>query len=166
MRPKFGGLRGHWALRLASIRQMPRQARSNLDDGFFHVTARATGGERLFRGDLDLVDFVDLLSSTSGQFLWHCDTYCLMGTHYHLIVRSSREALSAGMQRLNGVYAQRFNRRHERRGHLFEARFSAWVVRNERHLEAARNYVLENPVRAGLCERPDDWPWSASAHAV
>jgi REP element-mobilizing transposase RayT len=87
-----------------------------------------------------------------------------MGTHYHLIVESSREQLSAGMQRLNGVYAIRFNRRHGLKGHLFEARFASYVLRDEEHFTAAINYVLENPVRAGLCASPTDWRWSAPAY--
>jgi putative transposase len=142
---------------------MPRQPRSLLDDGVYHVTARATAGERVFIVDLDCHDFVHLLGSASRSSGWVCHAYCLMGTHYHLIVEAAREELSAGMRRLNGVYAKRFNRRHERRGHLFETRFSAYVVRDERHLLAAQSYVLENPVRAGLCVRADEWPWSGSS---
>ncbi len=84
-----------------------------------------------------------------------------MSTHYHLVLEASRELLSDGMRRLNGVYAMRFNRRHGRKGHLFEQRFSAYVLLDECHLEAAQRYVLENPVRAGLCARTQDWQWAA-----
>jgi REP element-mobilizing transposase RayT len=86
-----------------------------------------------------------------------------MGTHYHLVLEASRAQLSDGMRRLNGDYARRFNRRHGRRGHLFEERFSSFVLRDERHLEAAVAYVLQNPVRAGLCAQARDWQWSAAA---
>ena len=64
------------------------------------------------------------------------------------------------MHRLNGLYAQRFNGRHGRRGHVFEDRFQAYVVENEEHFAAALQYILENPVKAGLCELPEEWPWS------
>jgi hypothetical protein len=70
------------------------------------------------------------------------------------------------MHRLNGVNAQRFNRRHGRRGHLLDARCSTWMIRSDRHLEAACHYVLANPVRAGLCAGPEDWPWSGLPTAV
>ena len=83
-----------------------------------------------------------------------------MGTHYHLILEASQEALSDGMQRLNGIYAQRFNYRHRRRGRLLEGRFAAYLLRDEHHFEAALRYVIDNPVRAGLCAEPSDWPWS------
>jgi putative transposase len=86
-----------------------------------------------------------------------------MGNHYHLVVRARRVDLSNGMRRLNGVYAQGFNRRYDRRGHLFGDRFASWVIGSEEHLSAAIAYVLFNPVRAGLCARAADWPWSGAA---
>ena len=83
-----------------------------------------------------------------------------MTTHYHLLLESTRETLSRGMHRLNGLYAQRFNARHGRRGHVFEGRFQAYVAESEEHFLAALHYIRENPVRAGLCELPEEWPWS------
>jgi putative transposase len=117
----------------------------------------------LFVDDLDRLDFLQLLRSTVDVYGWRCHAQCLMGTHYHLVLESTREQLSDGMRRLNGCYARRFNRRHGRRGHLFEERFSAFVLRDEPHLAAAVEYVLQNPVRAGLCGQAIDWPWSAVA---
>jgi REP element-mobilizing transposase RayT len=66
------------------------------------------------------------------------------------------------MRRLNGVYALRFNRRHGLKGHLFEARFSSFVLRDHLHLTAAIHYVLQNPVQAGLCREAAEWQWSAA----
>ena len=76
---------------------------------------------------------------------------------YHLIVETERSKLSRGMQVLNGRYAQVFNQRHDRDGHLFRARYAVYVIEDEVGLEANCLYVLENPVRAGLCEKPSDW---------
>ena len=83
-----------------------------------------------------------------------------MGTHYHIVLEAPREALSDGMQWLNGNYARRFNHRHGYRGHVFEERFASFVLRDEQHFHAAIAYVRDNPVRAGLCRRAEDWPWS------
>jgi putative transposase len=140
---------------------VPRIVRSQLDDGLFHVTARGNRGSTIFLDDLDRVDFLHLLGTTTERFRWRCRAHCLMGTHYHVLVDSSRPNLSDGMQRLNGMYARRFNRRHGFRGHVFEDRFSSWIMRDEQHLHATLAYVRDNPVRTGLCERPEDWPWSA-----
>lgn len=81
---------------------------------------------------------------------------------YHLVIETKIPFLSAGMHRLNGIYAQQFNARQARTGHVFEGRFSSRVVERESYLENACNYVLENPVRAGLCARAEDWAWSGA----
>ncbi len=125
------------------------------------MTARGSSGTALFIEDLDRLDFLELLRSTTDLFGWRRHGHCLMGTHYHLLLATSIPKLSAGMQRLNSIYAMRFNRRYGRRGHLFGSRYSAYVLRDERHLAAALEYVIQNPVRAGLCERAQDWQWAA-----
>jgi putative transposase len=139
---------------------MARRPRNLLDGGAFHVTARAGGGLALFEDDIDRSSFIALLGQTAARLRWICHAYCLMTTHYHLLVETNQHSLSTGMHRLNGVYAQGFNRRHARKGHLFEQRFSAYVVDTDEHLEAACSYILDNPVRAGLCDRAEEWPWS------
>ena len=139
---------------------MPRIPRNQLEDGFFHVTSRGAGGAHIFIADLDRLDFLHLLDATATGSRWRRHAHCLLGTHYHLVIEATRAALSAGMQRLNGVYALRFNRRHGRKGHLFGERFSSYVIRDEAHLAAAVEYVLQNPVKAGLCGDARDWPWA------
>ena len=64
------------------------------------------------------------------------------------------------MQRLNGVYARRFNARHSFAGHLFERRYDARFIDGDEQFQNTVRYVALNPVRAGLCESPADWPWS------
>jgi putative transposase len=83
-----------------------------------------------------------------------------MNTHYHLVLETTRVALSDGMKRLHGVYAQAFNERHGRTGHLFGDRFWSSFIESEEHFAAACWYVVYNPVRAGLCEEPEEWPWT------
>ena len=141
---------------------MPRVPRSRLDDGVFHATGNAVAGERLFRDGEDYERFLVFLASVVRRFKWHVDTWCLMPTHYHLLLRALRDDLSEGMRVLNGAYARSFNKRYGRRGHLFRDRFSAWEVRTEEHLESTRRYILLNPVKAGLCRSSEDWPWSWS----
>lgn len=137
---------------------MPRKY---LPDGYFHATARAVFGAPLFTDDLDRLDFLKLLRSTATLFEWRCHAHCLMSTHYHLVLASTCASLSDGMRRLNGDYARRYNKRHGRRGHLFDERFSSFAVEDEQHLEVAIEYVLQNPVRARLCLEARDWDWSA-----
>jgi REP element-mobilizing transposase RayT len=141
---------------------MPRVPRSHLPaEGIYHVTARGTGSQAIFVTDLDRLDFLNLLDRASRTAGWECHAWCLMTTHYHLVLETSLTRLSHAMHRLNATHAQRFNRRHDRRGHLFASRFSAWVVRDDAHFEATCRYVLDNPVRAGLSTPGEPWPWVA-----
>ncbi len=84
-----------------------------------------------------------------------------MTDHYHLLVETPHGGLSRGMQYLNGVYTERFNRRHGRVGHLFQGRFTAILVKKESHLLEVARYVVLNPVRAGMVRDPGDWRWSS-----
>ena len=140
---------------------MPRSPRNSLPDcGIYHVTARGVDRSLIVRDDIDRRALQELVIKTEGRFGWRYDVYCLMSNHFHLVVRSTLPSLSRGMHWLNGIYAQRFNRRYGRRGHLFENRFSSWIMKSEEHWLDTCRYVLENPVKAGLCEFALDWPWS------
>jgi REP-associated tyrosine transposase len=92
---------------------------------------------------------------------WNCPAYCLMGNHVHLLVETPEANLAAGMQLLHGVYAQRHNRRHRRSGHLFQGRFGATRLRSDEQVSQVVLYIAQNPVEAGLCARPEQWPWSS-----
>ena len=141
---------------------MPRVRRNELPDGVFHVTTRGVFRRPVFIDDADRVFFLRLLELVVWRYKWDLHAFCLMGTHYHLVLETTTERLSAGMQYLNGVYAQRFNRRHDRDGHVFGARFASWVVRDDDHYERTVEYVLTNPVRAGLVDDWTEWRWSGA----
>jgi REP element-mobilizing transposase RayT len=141
---------------------MGRVNRTSLPDGYFHLVSRGVCGTEVFTDDEDRRGFLQLLRSTEQHFGWRCHAFCLMTTHYHLVVETTRENLSRGLHRVNGRYALRFNHRHGRYGHLFAERFSARVIADETYLYDACAYVVLNPVKIGLCEQVGDWPWSFS----
>jgi REP element-mobilizing transposase RayT len=151
------------AARIRPYREcVPRGPRSNLPEyGAFHAYGRGVDRVAITRDDLDRAGWVSLLQRTADRFKWTCHVYCLMPNHFHLVVEAPLVKLSGGMHQLNGLYAARFNRRHGRSGHLFQGRFGLRVIEDETYLERACAYVLENPVRAGLCAAADEWPWSA-----
>jgi REP element-mobilizing transposase RayT len=84
-----------------------------------------------------------------------------MGNHYHVVVAMPQGNLSALMRHLNGVYTQRFNRRHGKVGHVFQGRFKAILVDRDAYLLAVCRYVDLNPARARMVAAPGDWPWSS-----
>ena len=141
---------------------MPRPPRSELpDEGYFHLVARGVDSCLIVRDDDDRLSFLGQLREAIRRFELSCLVFCLMNTHYHVVIEGRLEPISRALHRLNFLHAQSFNRRYERTGHLFGDRFSAWVIRDEQHLENTCNYVLGNTVRAGLCAYREDWPWSS-----
>jgi REP-associated tyrosine transposase len=141
---------------------MARLARRELEGGHMHVTARAIRRFPLFVNQGDALAMLSLLDHvTEAVADWHVLAYCFMPNHIHLVVDAEIAELSLAMHRVNGAYAQRFNRVHGYRGHLFQGRFDAKPIRDGAHLPGAVRYVLLNPVRAGLCDRPEHWRWSS-----
>jgi putative transposase len=140
---------------------MARIRRRELPNGFFHVTANAVHEGMLFVDDEDRHMFLTLLKQAVRRFDlgFHC--YCLLGTHYHAIFDGRVEDLSKAAQWYQSHYAREHNARFERRGALFRQRFSSWMIHDEPHYENTVEYILDNPVQAGLVERREDWPWSA-----
>ena len=84
-----------------------------------------------------------------------------MENHVHLLLETPCANLGAGMQWLHGLYAQTFNERHGRSGHLFQGRYGSVRVKTDEQLWMLARYLAVNPVKAELCGRPADWPWSS-----
>jgi putative transposase len=145
----------------ASLGSMPRVARNALPDGIFHVTGRGVARDAIFRDDIDYAQFVRQLLRARDEYRWTLHAYCLLPNHFHLIVEATRLDLSSGMHRLAGRYAQRFNERYDRVGHVFQNRFSSYVIESEEHFARALAYVHANPIEAGLCAQAEEWRWSS-----
>ena len=141
-------------------RTVPRSPRWDLPEfGVFHVTGRGVARADIYGDDDDRTFFVSLLRRAARRHRWQLLAYCLMTNHYHLVISTGVERLSRGMHLLNFRYAQGFNERYDRVGHLFQNRFDARVVASDEHLVATCAYVLDNAVRAGACSDRDQWPW-------
>jgi len=140
---------------------MARPLRLEYPGAVYHVMARGHERSTIFREKSDREKFYSVLATVAGNERWELHGYCLMGNHYHLLVETPEGRLSRGMKDLNGRYAQWFNWRHERRGHLFESRFRSVLVQKESHLLELLRYVVLNPVRARLVEKAGDWEWSS-----
>jgi len=140
---------------------MARPLRIEFPGAVYHVTSRGNARQVIFVDDEDRGVFFDVLSMVVERFNWFCHAYCLMENHYHLLIETPKGNLSKGMRELNGVYTQGFNRRYGRVGHLFQGRYKAILVEKDNHLLSLCRYVVLNPVRIGLRERPEQWRWSS-----
>lgn len=140
---------------------MARPLRIEYPGAVYHVTARGNARMATFLDDEDRRRFLALFEEVVERFKWRCYAYCLMENHYHLLVETEIGNLSLGMRQINGVFTQYFNRRHQREGHLFQGRFKAILLERESYLLELCRYVVLNPVRAGVTERPEDYVWSS-----
>ena len=122
--------------------------------GTFHVTARSIAEEHIFRDHRDYHHGIQIVAELVTERFLVCHGFCFMPTHYHLIASFEADKLTPAIRRFNRRYAGGFNRRHGRRGHVFDSPYSATEVVQEGHAYRLPDYVAENPPR-----RP--WPWSS-----
>ena len=140
---------------------MARPLRLELAGALYHVTSRGDGREDIYLSDDDRQAWLETLAQVCGRFNWVCHAYCQMSNHYHLLIETPDANLSKGMRQLNGVYTQRFNRSHQRVGHVFQGRFKAILVEKDSYLLELARYVVLNPLRARMIRQLDQWPWSS-----
>ena len=140
---------------------MARPLRLHLPGMLYHVMSRGNARQQIFLGEDDYAYFLARLAATSARCGVRCLAHCLMPNHFHLLLEPSQLPLSRMMQQLNSSYSQRFNRRHQRVGHVLQGRFKALVIGRDDYFRRVLRYIVLNPVRAHVVEHPADWPWSS-----
>ena len=149
------------ALRSDYRRAVARPPREFIPGAIYHVYSRGSNRQAIFLFDSDRIDFLICLERALLRAGLRCLAYCLMPNHYHLVLETSGDDLSAAMKTLNGRYALRFNRRYDRDAHLFRNRFGAVLQESQDQLLWTLRYTVRNPVESGMCARPEEWPWSS-----
>ena len=140
---------------------MSRPLRVEFPGAVYHVTARGDRQESIFEDDEDRDQLLRVFGQALERFEAGCLAFCLMPNHYHFVLETARANLSRLMRHVNGIYTQRYNRRHRKIGHLFQGRFAAILVDRDAYLLEVCRYVELNPVRAKLIKRPQEWYWSS-----
>jgi putative transposase len=140
---------------------VPRPPRLQVAGGLYHVTAHSNHGRVVFRDDTEREQFLAVLELGVARRGWSCRSYCLLSTHFHLLIATPEPDLSRGMQYVNGRYAQWANWHRDERSHVFDGRFRSILVNSESHALEVHRYIALNPVRAGLVRDPEEWPWSS-----
>ncbi len=130
-----------------------------------HVTQRGNRHQQTFFCADDYRHYIALLSESAAQAETQIWAYCLMPNHVHLVmVPASEDGLRATLGEAHRHYTRYINLRQDWRGHLWQERFHSFLM-DEDYLLATVRYVENNPVAAGLCRHPGEWPWSsARAH--
>ncbi len=142
---------------------MPRQARLDIPGALHHIMVRGINKATIFKDDQDRSRFLDRLAQNVIHTQSVVYAWVVMENHVHLLIRSGKPGISALMQRLLTWYAQYFNRRHGRTGHLFENRYKSILCEEERYLLALVRYIHLNPIRAKVVKTLKDldrYAWS------
>jgi len=146
---------------------MARLPRLTLTDYPHHVILRGNNREVIFSGESDMRRMLSLLEEHSMVQGVDVHAYVLMGNHLHLLLTPRRDgALSLMMQSVGRSYVRAFNQAHGRTGTLWEGRYRSSVIQTERYLLTCMAYIDLNPVRAGMVEAPENYPWSSHAHYI
>jgi putative transposase len=140
--------------------------RIEVPGGYYHLATRGNNKCAICDDDIDRGMFEVQLGRVATKYKWAVLAYCLMGNHYHLIIQLGDLGMSRGMCELNGSYARMYNQRHGRINHLFGRRYWDALIATDEHLLECCRYVVLNPVRAGICRLPSDWPWSSYSATV
>lgn len=140
---------------------MSRPARLEFSGAVYHVIARGNEQRDVFRDDSDRETYLRRLVHYRDRFRFRLYAYCLMTNHVHLALETGPVPLSRVVLALHGSYAQAFNQRHQRVGHLFQGRYKALLVQKTSYLLALVRYIHENPVKAGIVSEPRLYRWSS-----
>ena len=156
---------------------MPRPMREESGGLYCHVLNRGNGRAEVFHDEADYAGFVALLGLALGRIPMRIAAACLMPNHFHLVVRPWGDGeLSRWMQWLMTSHVRRYHRRYGTSGHVWQGRYKSFMAQRRRPSVAERaagvvetadplwtvvRYVERNPLRGGLVERAEDWPWSS-----
>ena len=140
---------------------MSRAWRIEYEGALYHLLSRGNEQRDIFEDQKDRNLFLDTIGEFSERFEIHVFAYVMMDNHYHLLVRTRHANLKKAMHWFGTTYAQRFNRRHFRSGHLFQGRYKSILVQNDAYMLQLSYYIHRNPLRAGIVKRLTDYRWSS-----
>ena len=143
---------------------MPRIARADWPGSWHHVMNRAIARRTLFERREDFRYFIAAVACAVRRGEIELHAFCLMGTHYHLLLRSLLGELGSAMQRIQLAYSRWFNRSRRRDGSLVRGRFSSKPVESLSYRRALVRYIDSNPCRAGIVRHPAEYPYGSASH--
>lgn len=140
---------------------MPRKARLLSKTGIYHVMLRGANRQEIFHDDGDRLKFLEILTKYKKKVEMKVYAWCLMNNHVHLLIREENEKLSVTMKRIGVSYVQYYHWKYFTTGHLFQDRFKSENVETKHYLLTVVRYIHQNPVKAGIVQRVDEWKWSS-----
>ena len=142
---------------------MPRKARQKAESGIYHVMLRGIDRQLIFEDSEDYLRFLDIVQECRERCNFKLYAYCLMGNHVHLLLKVQNDGLETIFKRIGGRYVYYYNVKYQRIGHLFQDRFKSEPVDDDAYFLTVLRYIHQNPVKAKLCSRVEDYPFSSFA---
>ena len=143
---------------------MPKRKRVWYPGAVYHIMSRGNRRSKIFRDDSDYHVYLKILDKTGFDYRFQLYGYCLMPNHIHLQLETGETEIWEIMRRINRGYACYFNRRYNLVGHLFQGRYKSRLIQDPLYNLQVNRYIHLNPVKGGLVERPEDYPWSSYNH--
>ena len=140
---------------------MSRPLRIQYPGAWYHVMNRGRRAEAIFLGKKDYFSFIELLKEAVDLWNVRVSAYCLLSTHYHLLIQTPDANLSRCMRHIDGVYTQRFNRSHHVDGQLFRGRYKSILIDADSYLLELIRYIHRNPIDSGIVKNLEKYPWSS-----
>jgi REP element-mobilizing transposase RayT len=142
---------------------MPRTRRVKSETGIYHVILRGINKQIIFEDDEDHEMFLKTLKQYKSQSQYKLLAYCLMGNHVHLLLKTEKEELGQIFRRIGASYVYWYNHKYNRTGHLFQDRYKSEVVETDAYLFAVLRYIHQNPIKAGIVNKLEEYTWSSYA---
>jgi putative transposase len=128
---------------------------------WYHVMNRGAARQFVYQTDSQRHLFLSLLEEAHLRYQAEIHAYCLMGNHYHLLIRTQLPNLDRIMRHIDGIYTQCYNKSLGRDGSLFRGRYKSCVIEAESYLLQTSRYIHLNPIVAKIVSKPEDYKWSS-----
>lgn len=146
---------------------MPRPPRLLLSQTFYHIMTRGNNRHKVFRSDNDYQYFLELITRYKADHPFDLYHYSLMPNHTHMLVKTNKASdFSTFMKKLNLAYFHHYRRNYDWIGHFWQDRFKSQPVGKDEYFIECGKYIELNPVRAGIVEKPEDYPYSSYRYYV
>ncbi|MCW8895993.1 MAG: transposase [Sulfurimonas sp.] len=132
--------------------------------GYHHTINRGVNRCNIFNNNGDKDTFLKIINKTATIHKVILHDFVLMDNHYHLLIETQKENLSTFMRIINANYAQYFNKRYQRSGHLWQDRYKSKYITSEDYLYTLLRYIENNPIEAGLCVNIGDYPYTFASY--
>ena len=141
---------------------MPRKNRKESQTGVYHIVVRGNNKEKIYEKTSDKVSYLRILKKGCEEYPVSVYAYCIMTNHVHILLETQFDILPRFMRYINSTYAEQFNVKYDRCGHVFQERYYSDCVETEEYYWCCIRYIHNNPVKVNLVKKPYDYEFGSA----